>query len=505
MSAYLIGHCSQRCPELCATSDRLILTLVSIEYDHHRSLQRAVDGTITEAMTRRIYIDIDGVCLRHASAYSSRTGVELAPHAFQFLRWAAGAHNPHWLTTRDAHGQHDGILRAFRLAIGSPTLPTEIEALLKSIKPTTWHGSKVSGIDLGSDFVWIDDQPLMVEIDALQGRNLLSMRAGGAGARLTHAKLTDVGDRCARSRQELRGILNSGHRRGGQVTRTVGDDHEPHQFSTWSPAAIAKIGRLPDTLNDRSVILGLRRRKASEKIASFREDRTEHLAVLARKMARWTQDHGANLAAADPDMRELVNRVADNWRPLFAIADEAGGKWPAQARKIASAAVQATVDQSINVLLFAAIKWIFDGCPGDGEAFTPTDRLASFAIVERLKSIEGHPWAEWKNGKPITQNGLARLLGKFEVLSGTIRFHSGETAKGYYRSAFNDVFARYLPSQSVTPSQTNDDGHCDTFQNVTTTRPVTPSETSQTNNDMHCDGVTVPHPSASECEEEIEL
>ena len=31
-----------------------------------------------------------------------------------------------------------------------------------------------SGIDLDSDFVWIDDQPLRVEIDALRGRNLLS-------------------------------------------------------------------------------------------------------------------------------------------------------------------------------------------------------------------------------------------------------------------------------------------------------------------------------------------
>ena len=30
------------------------------------------------------------------------------------------------------------------------------------------------GIDLASDFVWIDDQPLRVEIDALQGLNLLS-------------------------------------------------------------------------------------------------------------------------------------------------------------------------------------------------------------------------------------------------------------------------------------------------------------------------------------------
>ena len=58
--------------------------------------------------------------------------------------------------------------------MGAATLPTEIEDLLRSIKPTTWHGSKVSGIDLGSDFVWIDDQPLRVEIDALQGLNLLS-------------------------------------------------------------------------------------------------------------------------------------------------------------------------------------------------------------------------------------------------------------------------------------------------------------------------------------------
>ena len=121
---------------------------------------------------RNVYIDVDGVCLRNNA--SLLTGIELAPNVFEFLRWATEFHRPHWLTTRDAHGQHDGILRAFRLAIGSPTLPTEIEALLKSIKPTTWHGSKVSGIDLGSDFVWIDDQPLMVEIDALQGRNLLS-------------------------------------------------------------------------------------------------------------------------------------------------------------------------------------------------------------------------------------------------------------------------------------------------------------------------------------------
>ena len=171
--SYLTDHCCQGRPELCAASDRLILTLVSIEYDNHRSLQRAVDRTAIGAMTRcSIYIDIDGVCLRHASAYSSRTGVELAPHAFQFLRWAADAHIPHWLTTRDAHGSHDGAIRAFKLALDSPALDSEIGELLRTIKPTTWSGSKIAGIDLKADFVWIDDQPLTVEIDALHELNL---------------------------------------------------------------------------------------------------------------------------------------------------------------------------------------------------------------------------------------------------------------------------------------------------------------------------------------------
>ena len=82
-------------------------------------------------------------------------------------------HQPFWLTTRDAHGQHDGILRAFRLALGAAALPAEVEALLRAVRPTRWRGSKVTGIDLESDFVWIDDDPLQVEIDALRGLGLL--------------------------------------------------------------------------------------------------------------------------------------------------------------------------------------------------------------------------------------------------------------------------------------------------------------------------------------------
>ena len=133
--------------------------------------------------------------------------------------------------------------------------------------------------------------------------------------------------------QELRGILNSGHRQGGFSLRTVGDEFEPRRFSTYAACAIALIGRLPGTLADRSVHIELRRRRVDEAVESFRHDRTEHLDALARKLARWTLDNADRIRGADPSMpKGAFNRVADNWRPLLAIADVAGGEWQARAR-----------------------------------------------------------------------------------------------------------------------------------------------------------------------------
>jgi hypothetical protein len=141
------------------------------------------------------------------------------------------------------------------------------------------------------------------------------------------------------------------------------------------------------------------------------------------------------------------------------------------------------------VQLFGHIKWIFDGSP-EVDRTAPIDRIASAELVERLTKIEGAPWAEWKGGKPITQNGLARLLSNFQILPGTIRI-GNDTAKGYYRNAFEDVFGRYLPPQTVTTSQVNNHGHCDALQTVTTQTGVTVSKLKKSNNDGHCDGVTV--------------
>lgn len=197
----------------------------------------------------------------------------------------------------------------------------------------------------------------------------------------------------------------------------------------------------------------------------------------------------------------LDDRANDNWQPLLAVADVAGGHWPQRARKAAKDLAENTVNDaaSIGEVLLSDVRWVFDGKPEehDGKVLTefdPVDKISSAELADHLAKIEGRPWAEWKAGKPITPAALARQLGLFGILSGTIRLDSGHTLKGYKRSDFADAFARYLPTpgdQSVTPSQPNSDGHCDASQNGTTAKPVRLSKTSQANNDGRCDSVTL--------------
>jgi hypothetical protein len=118
-------------------------------------------------------------------------------------------------------------------------------------------------------------------------------------------------------------------------------------------------------------------------------------------------------------------------------------------------------------------------------------RFGSTALATELGMMEGRPWAEWRNGKPITAASLARMLTPFGISPGTRR-DGTETFKGYLRADFEEAFARYLGDQTVTLSQSNDHGHCDAFQAVTPESNVTISKSQKLKNDGHCDGVTLP-------------
>jgi putative DNA primase/helicase len=144
------------------------------------------------------------------------------------------------------------------------------------------------------------------------------------------ADAVDEADTFIRDSDDLRGILNSGHTRElAFVIRTVGDDHEPRKFSTWGAKAIALIGGLKDTLADRSIEVALKRKLPGEHVERLRHADPEVLHTLARRCARWAADHAEKIRAARPSMPDgLHDRAQDNWEPLIAIADLAGGDWP---------------------------------------------------------------------------------------------------------------------------------------------------------------------------------
>jgi putative DNA primase/helicase len=266
--------------------------------------------------------------------------------------------------------------------------------------------------------------------------------------------LIDEVDSFADAHEELRGILNSGHRReAARVIRCVGDDHEPRAFSTWCPMVLAAIGKLPDTVVDRSVSVPMRRKAPGEKAQrvtwSGRKGRTirDHLHTLARGCARWAQDHREKLYDVEPHIPETLNdRQRDNWTPLLAIAEAIGGDWPARVREaaVALSGGEEHDTSSAGVQLLADVREFFTS--------KQCDRIGSQTLCDELAQLEERPWSAWRHGKPLTPNQLARLLRPYKVESRTIR-EAGTTFKGYYLDLFGDAFSRYLTPLDISSDQ----------------------------------------------------
>lgn len=255
-------------------------------------------------------------------------------------------------------------------------------------------------------------------------------------------------------REALRGLINSGFDRAGarfaKTVPTPGGGYEARAFSTWCPMLLAGIGKLPDTVADRSIRIEMERKRSDQKVKPLRAGDGGELREIGRKAARWVADHLAALRDAQPKPpTQIHDRAADAWSPLFAIADLAGGVWPERARRAAVELTGNGDDQgSTLVALLADIQAAFSA--------RASDRLSSEDLATDLGGLEHRPWAEDRAGRPITKARLARMLAPLHISPGTVRLADGRTAKGYYRSVFDDAFARYLPPENVTPSQPQD-------------------------------------------------
>ncbi len=279
--------------------------------------------------------------------------------------------------------------------------------------------------------------------------------------------LIDEADTFLDGNDELRGILNSGYSRKTAYVVRVRPGTGPHdpgsgkppgglpqspdsgraslpgaptnthtrleKFSCWCPKVIAAIGRLPDTLSDRCIIIRMQRKTAGETCERLREFSEDGIRA---RCVRFVRDHADAIRAARPDIPEALNdRAADIWEPLLVLADLAGGRWPDAARQAAASAnaraQAATPISSLLLDIFIAL------------ARSSGNRIFSRDLVEFLEDMGDRPYKETLKGRPLTTLWIGQQLRPYGVASKTI-WIGGTAAKGYVQEDFKEVFKRYL-------------------------------------------------------------
>ena len=209
--------------------------------------------------------------------------------------------------------------------------------------------------------------------------------------------------------EALRGMLNAGFHRKGKASVCVGQGSNLtyKDFSVFGPKVIAGIGRLPSTVESRSIPIAMKKRTKDEPIRKWRDRegwetagrlREPIIAALAGKLD--------SLRCARPDMLDgLSDCTEDVLEPPFAIGDLAGGEWPKQAREPA----HALVGQAARVAVSGSES-------GGGASGRPEADLRCAAgrpgrrrhedHPEKLHGTDDRPWATFSRGeKPLTPIG----------------------------------------------------------------------------------------------------
>lgn len=261
------------------------------------------------------------------------------------------------------------------------------------------------------------------------------------------------------STEGIRATLNAGFERGAVVSRCEDHGRELLDFEVFGPKVLAGIGDPPDTVRDRGYVLSLRRARRTETRERFRRRKAGPVAEeIRRRLEAWAESPGtiAALKRAEPTLPDALNdRAQDAAEPLLALADLAGGEWPAKARAalvaLAGEAEEDEVEDASGVALLRDLVVVF-------ERLSSPKGATSEVLVRELQAIEGAPWKKWGRGEGLDANGLARLLRPFKVYPKKRRWRSGEEPRGgYNKSDILDAAERYVPPAPMDSEDEQDD------------------------------------------------
>jgi hypothetical protein len=248
----------------------------------------------------------------------------------------------------------------------------------------------------------------------------------------------------AKENEDIRGLLNAGHRKGAVAGRCAvqGKQVVTEEIPAYCAVALAGLGGLPETLLSRSVVIRMRRRAPGERVEPYR--RRLHAPegnTIGKRLAAWTSSVVADVADSGERYAEvpegIEDRDADVWEALVTVAQMAGGAWPerAMAAAISLVAESRQSTPSLGVRLLADLR----------QVFRDKDTMSTESILEALTGLDEAPWGELARGKPLNARGLATKLRAYGVEPKNVRIGDA-VLKGYAREDFADAWARYVPS-----------------------------------------------------------
>ncbi len=244
----------------------------------------------------------------------------------------------------------------------------------------------------------------------------------------------------AKDNEDIRGLLNAGHRKGAVAGRCVvrGKEVFTEELPAYCAVALAGLDDLPDTLQSRSVIVRMKRRSPGEVVEPFRYRlHSAEVFALRDALSDWA---GSIPTGVWPDMPEgIEDRNADVWEALLAVADAAAGDWPKRARVAAVALVADSMaaPPSMGVRLLADLRSVF----GDAEHLSTED------IIAGLVAMDEAPWGDIR-GKTLDARSLSRRLSKYGVRPRVVRI-GDKTPRGYARADLADPWSRYLADSAI--------------------------------------------------------
>jgi putative DNA primase/helicase len=266
----------------------------------------------------------------------------------------------------------------------------------------------------------------------------------------------------------MRGIINSGNARRTayvlRLSKSYSQNNRPRQkaepanrsqsdsgmprhseasaglqrYSCWCPKAIAMIGKAPDTIADRSIVIQMVRKLTSEKRVPLAALNATNIKA---KCTRFAQDFGSTIRECEKIHGDGLNdRAADTFDPLYVIARLAGKDWEqklhaaaltlaplAQSRSSGTELLQdiyAMLVLAKETKMFTRVILIFLKDP----EFAPTSLAAKYSALDELKIAQSL--------RPYGIKPIAIRIGK-------------AVGKGYTIDELGDAVARYVPRAEI--------------------------------------------------------